>query len=245
MGSTMEGPTTVDETNADAEFERISHRLWEHAQRHPKLVHTFRFLAGALGALREARGYRPLEEHNNEDRAGYLKGLEAYLCAFKPDEAWSAGFYYNAAIMRIDACYERLLRAVLNTKRTTDQERAELEDVRGSRVLARMIKDEFNLNQPLKIECLERVRRAVNGLKHGLWGRKDDATDGTVPMARKAIDELLDILNKDELKPALKKAYDGLPPPVQVREPTRTHRSRSSAAPARAMSSTRRRRRRR
>ena len=84
----------------------------------PELSHTFRFMTGAIAALRMASslGHKNRAAYSSQDRAELFDELLAALEAIRngslPSDRWMAGFYYHSAIMRIDACYERFLKAM-------------------------------------------------------------------------------------------------------------------------------------
>ena len=85
----------------------------------PKLTHTFSFMIGAVYSLRKAdeKGHRHRATYDETDRIEHNQRLHEIIDAVAVDEipepVWIAGFYYNAAIMRIDACHERFLKAML------------------------------------------------------------------------------------------------------------------------------------
>jgi hypothetical protein len=97
----------------------------------PELAHTFSFMVGAVYSLREARarGHRDRADYAETDRADHLRRLHAVVAALSddgsPQPVWIAGFYYNSAIMRIDACYERFLKAMLEAAGATPERKAQ------------------------------------------------------------------------------------------------------------------------
>jgi hypothetical protein len=90
-------------------------RLGEFWKRNAHLLDLSRFLAGALYSLQRAEtlNYQdPREiEGDRSDHAAELTTLLAVMGGTKEGgdlpPAWEAGFYYNASIMRLDACHER------------------------------------------------------------------------------------------------------------------------------------------
>jgi hypothetical protein len=183
----------------------------------PELAHTFSFLTGAVYALREAhaRGHRDRADYGEGDRLGHLSRVETVIDAMsgdcQPEGVWVAGFYYNAAIMRIDACYERLLKAVLAASgvRLTKSGRSQSK----TNAWASQLEKVLGLGSPIRRDHLEWARGQVNKLKHDLFGRV--AAGGhaiDVPHAEAAVSELIELMERAEIRSRLSKRFAGLPP---------------------------------
>lgn len=202
--------------------ERIS-RL---AKSCPELAHTFRFVAGAVWALASARklGHRNRASYDDADRQRHLDELDEVLRAVRngvvPPQRWEAGVYYHAAIMRIDACYERLLKAVLKaagSKRLKPRRQQSGQKQSKTEKMAVEIENGLQTGS-LKRGHLESIRKEVNKLKHELFGQgiadarqrpdKDDVRN-----AVDALSELLDILENQKILSCVNSKYSSLPPP--------------------------------
>ena len=83
----------------------------------PELVHSWRFLAGAVYALDQY--YQLVDRFPSLELAeeGYIAETRKVLSFIKkgqiPAENWLRAFFYNAAAMRLDAAYERFFKACL------------------------------------------------------------------------------------------------------------------------------------
>lgn len=199
-------------------LERIS-RL---AQSCPELAHTYRFAAGAVFALASAYelGHRNRASYKEVDCLRHLDDLKEVCDSVSngaaPPAQWQAGFYYNAAIMRIAACYERLLKAVIEAINSTPPKTS----CRRSSTTEQMAKWVENGLQTGSLERthLESVRREVNNLKHGLFGQGvpdawqrinvDDLSNACA-----ALSELLAIVENQKILSCIKSKYTSLPPP--------------------------------
>lgn len=92
--------------------ERLLGRVKELSKSYPALAHELRFAVGAIWALNQAsKNHKDRASYAERDRKGHLDELQEVIKAIQqgeqPTPKWMAGFYYNAAIMRIDACRER------------------------------------------------------------------------------------------------------------------------------------------
>jgi hypothetical protein len=191
----------------------------------PELTHTFAFATGAIYALERAdqRAMRDRRSYQDVDRLTHTQivrdVLQALDSAQEPAESWIAGFLYNSAVMRLDACYERFLEAITRELKQRGQLAASV--VSGVRLSdteksARQIESSFSPPISLTRVHLEQNRSDVNRLKHRLFGR--EAADersralGDVESTSAALDELLTILETPEIQHSLRGAYQGLPP---------------------------------
>ncbi len=80
-------------------------------------VHLGRFIGGVMYALEEYHRLAtavPKQPRSNQfysDELNHL--LSAIQGAVAPPPNWLRGFFYNAAVMRLDAAWERSLRVIL------------------------------------------------------------------------------------------------------------------------------------
>ena len=206
------------------DYPDLARRIQAIASDCPELTHTFSYAIGAVYALRQAEriGIRNRGAYEEIDRAAHMQVLqrvtEALQAEKDPENTWIGGFMYNSAIPRIDACYERFLKAIKEVvekqgllvrvpvrKGMSDTEKCALE-----------IEASLKLAQPLARVYLEENRGNVNRLKHHLFGREAtnerSRTIGDIERAAAALDELLAILERVEIHTCLDRAYKALPP---------------------------------
>ena len=214
----------LDRQYAMTDYASLARRLQALAAEWPELTRTFSYMTGALYALRQADriGVRDSRLHEETDRAEQMNVLrrvtEAIQAGIDPDMAWFGGFMYHSVITRIDMSYERSLEVI----------KAELEKQgHMASVLARkgisktenfalQIEDALKLGQPLARVHLEENRRDVNRLKHHLFGREAvnqrSKTIGDLKIAAAALQELVTILERAEIRTCLAEGYKDLPP---------------------------------
>lgn len=167
----------------------------------PALVHTWRFAAGALFALSE--WYRlaekaPQVHHNEED---YISDTERLLGAIRdgvpPNGEWLRAFHYNAAVMRIDALYERLFRAVLgDTPKADGPTLYSSLQTRYPRLLP----------DPYKQSPFASVRKEVNSLKHDVGGAAPQLRERITSLCA-ALEYLFAFVSDREVKALLQREY--------------------------------------
>lgn len=194
----------------------------------PELSHTFRFMTGAIAALRMARslGHKNRAAYSSQDRVELfdelLTALEAIRNGSLPSDRWMAGFYYHSAIMRIDACYERFLKAMDHAVSTSvafsprDRPRCNMR-MSSTEKLALKLEQSLQVASPLQRENLEWTREEVNNLKHELFGHRPShakarAVVDDLENAYSAVDQLLRMMERREVLPQLQSAYSSSPP---------------------------------
>jgi hypothetical protein len=134
-----------------------------------------------------------------------------------PNNRWMAGFYYNAAIMRIDACYERFLVAMPKVPTASRSNQAGQRQDSKTNGLALQVEAYLELQSPyFERHKLETNRKEVNNLKHSLFGQlaadaKNRQADD-LENAKGAVDELLKIIEYKKILAILKSQYADLPP---------------------------------
>jgi hypothetical protein len=189
----------------------------------PQLTHTFNFMLGAVRSLREAQalGHRSRARYDEKDRRQHLKQLHRAINAVAqgdtPPSVWVAGFYYNSAIMRIDACHERFLKAMLEAVGVEAKSVRKTRGETDTDALARRLQQSLGLQSPLVRQHLESVRREVNRLKHELFGQEPrhartrlEVSD--IANAEAAIGELLTLMEDDPIRRRLAGRFSGAPP---------------------------------
>lgn len=188
----------------------------------PGLTHTFNFIVGAVYSLHEARGlgHRDRVTYGDTDPSEHVhrlkEAIDAVAVGATPAPVWIAGFYYNAAIMRIDACYERFLKAMLEAAGVKPEKAPR--DQSESDAMAGQLERTLSLDPPLAREHLTWARKEVNNLKHKLFGqepshalKRPEPSDLTNAIA--AIDELLAAMERREIRPRLASRFAAPPPP--------------------------------
>ncbi len=172
----------------------------------PALVHTWRFAAGALFALSE--WYR-LAEKTPQVRhveTKYISDVERLVDAIRdgvpPDDEWLRGFHYNAAVMRIDALYERLFRAVLGDKSKVD----------GAALYA-SLQTHYSrlLPEAYKRSLFASVREEANSLKHYVGGAAPSLRE-RVTILCTALEHLFAFVSDRDVKALLQREYGNRKP---------------------------------
>lgn len=205
-------------------YEALAGRLQALASRWPALTHTFSFATGALYALKQAEdvSIRDRRSYEEIDRPVHISLLQQVIASIEshsePQGSWVAGFMYNSAIMRLDACYERFLDAIVaELKKQRRLAPAVITSgLSDTEKHARQIETSLALQPPLERVLLEQNRGDVNRLKHRLFGREAaderNRTVGDVENAAAALEELLTILERSEIQASMTSAYQDLPP---------------------------------
>jgi len=87
---------------------------------HPAVADVFDYLAGAIFSLKHCAAL-PFLNRKGGQVAGYKKILSRYLSAIpegrSPNPYWVCGFYFNSAMVRIAACYDRIPKMILKRKK--------------------------------------------------------------------------------------------------------------------------------
>ena len=170
----------------------------------PELVHCWRFLTGVVYALNQyyqITNRYPFTKVADENE--YIQETDDVLTSIldnqPPKESWLRGFYYNAALMRLDAAYERLFKAYLDGNLIKKEERKCTscgKDKIDGPYMYKKIRDDFSSLFPEK-EYQEsnfgKVRGEVNSLKHYVGGA--DLTEREQPeLLHRALTELVAFL---------------------------------------------------
>jgi len=159
----------------------------------PELVHTWRFLAGVVYALNQyyqVTDYYP--DTTIDDEKEYIEETDGILSNILekeyPNRNWLRGFYYNAGLMRLDACYERIFKAYLDSSLDNKKE-SKCPSCGKSKIdgpyLYKKIRCNFSSffsEEKYEESNFGKVRYGVNSLKHYVGG---------APFAKREQPELL------------------------------------------------------
>lgn len=126
----------------------------------PKHVHLWRFVAGTVFALQRYETIHPASAPTAYE-AETSELLGALRRGDNPPPLWLKGFFYNAALMRLDAAWERGLRVLLNVD--------EKERLDGPKLYERLLVTTPSL-PVYKDSAFCAVRIEVNNLKHRAGG---------------------------------------------------------------------------
>jgi hypothetical protein len=192
--------------------------------KHPYLVHSWRFAVGALYALDKSYQYhveRSIEAHSAFHLIQVREVTSQISLGQAPDQIWLAGLYFNAALMRIAALYERSLRSLLiETKldeKITVIRKGKPTNIKVSvanvNELAALVQDRVFRSVPIRTTTAEKIRKEVNKLKHRVLGvLPQDAV--TIDEALQALKEIMDLLCCPQSEQELIKLYGSMVPPA-------------------------------
>ena len=152
-------------------------------------IHLGRFISGVVYALQQYERLAiaaPKKTQSNEFYQNELMGLLIALQGgVAPPSNWLRGFFYNAAIMRLDAAWERSLLVVL---RDTSKK------ANGPELYKKLCQSEPTLPD-YDNSIFKQVRREVNALKHNDEGPSEDIREEPA-ILRKGLEELLSLLKR-------------------------------------------------
>jgi hypothetical protein len=170
-----------------------------------QLAHSWRFLSGVVFALvkyHQLADYSTRHELSEEE---YVQETSKTLTQIKEKEApvgnWLRGFYYNAALMRLDAAYERFFKACLSPGSEKDK---------GPDLYRKIIKRfPSSFSGKLYQESLFcEVRHEVNSLKH-FPGGADPMEREKPDRLHRALTELVTFLKMPDVTDELRKKFSG------------------------------------
>ena len=137
------------------------------AEAHPHLIHTWRFAASALWAMRQYYTTR-LDDSTHFDDSSYVIDTFNNLEALRDDKPlspnWMRGFWFNAAIMRLDGLWERCFKVIVTNAA----------DRRNGPTLYRKCCQALEIPGDYRQSPYCKVRRIVNQLKHVEHGASAD-----------------------------------------------------------------------
>ena len=165
----------------------------------PELVHCWRFLTGVVYALDEYYQIVNVIASTKMKEQEYIQEADNVLTSIlnnqTPTENWLRGFYYNAALMRLDAAYERFFKAFIG-KQGIDGPKL-YKEIRNKLSSLFLIKKYEDSN-------FGKVRHEVNSLKHYVGGA--DLMEREKPeILQQALNELVALLNDPIVIMALNK----------------------------------------
>jgi len=147
-------------------------------------LHLSRFIAGVIYALEEYERLTIIspkrlqtDQFFSEELQNLLNSIESTL----PPPNWLRGFFYNAAIMRLDAVWERTLRIILIDDRF---------EVDGSDLYERVF-----VNQKYYGSIFHHMRTEVNHLKHRFGGLPNAVRENPTVL-RDGLTELLSLVKQ-------------------------------------------------
>lgn len=185
----------------------------------PELVHTWRFLAGVAYALNQ---YYQITYHypptKIADENEYIQETDDVLSHIlekeHPNRNWLRGFYYNASVMRLDACYERIFKAYLgislNNKEESKCSSRGKNKIDGPYLYKKIRHDFSSLfsEEQYQKSNFGKVRHEVNSLKH-CEGGADLAEREQPELFHRALTELVAFLRVQKVAEELVKKFSG------------------------------------
>lgn len=185
----------------------------------PELVHYWRFLAGVVYALNQY--YQVIDHYPTlmiADEKEYIPEthdvLSHILKKEHPNKNWLRGFYYNAGVTRLDACYERIFKAYLGSS-LNDKEESKCPSCGKNKIdgpyLYKKIRHDFSslfLEEQYEKSNFGKVRHEVNSLKH-YEGGADLAEREQPKLLQRALDELVTFLIDPKVTEVLVEKFSG------------------------------------
>lgn len=155
-------------------------------------VHLYRFVWGVLYALEEYERLAtiaPKQTQSDQSYSDEFKHLQkAFQDSVAPPPSWLRGFFYNAAVMRLDAAWERSLRVILN--KTTMK--GNLEE------LYKCLRTKEPTLPEYEQAICKQVRAEVGFLKHQDTGPSEDMRERP-EVVRDGLKQLVDLLHRKRL----------------------------------------------
>jgi hypothetical protein len=157
----------------------------------PDLAHTWRFAVGAIYALLQRVRIGKSDEDQITSDQSFVPRTTDLFNALRdnnfPEPEWLAGLWYNTAVMRLDALYERCVRALLLNKEYAKAEKL------YKKLLVALPSAKIHLGKSYNEALWSQVRDEVNGLKHYTFGARAKSRMETERTA-KALEQLLRFL---------------------------------------------------
>lgn len=180
------------QNNRANRLRRILEDLRKIQKKYPDLIHSWRFAVASVYALHHyyAAAERAPQRRGNESK--YVAKTQALITALlenqPPDSDWERGLWFNSAIMRLDAFWERIFKLLLPVG----------VDCKGPTLYLLV---QQSLKKPMTISYKEssfgKIRAKVNQLKHEPGGVSPDAReDPDLPL--QALEDMLHVL-RDEM----------------------------------------------
>jgi hypothetical protein len=182
----------------------------------PELVHSWRFLAGVVYALNQyyqATDRFPTTKITDERK--YIQETDDVLSHIleeeHPNGNWLRGFYYNAGVMRLDACYDRIFKAYLRSNLEESKCPSCGKDMINGPSLYNKIRHDFSVlfsEKQFEKSNFGKVRHEVNSLKH-YEGGADLGEREQPELLHKALTELVTFLRDPKVTKELAKQFSG------------------------------------
>lgn len=193
----------MQQKDRSAELKQLLQKIDALVDKYPRLIHSWRFAVGAMWALGHyyaADAQRPGNSISEEEYIPDTKTAIKALADDKPmSEDWERGFWFNAAIMRIDAFWERIFTMCLPAG----------VDVNGPSLYL-LVQDRKAVpsNLAYSASSFGRVRKIVNQLKHEPGGAHPTIReDRDLPM--QAMQDVLAVLDDTAIQRILQPMHQG------------------------------------
>lgn len=204
-------------SDRQAQIKLLLAELSQLIDKHPYLVHSWRFAVGAIYALDKSYQYH-VERSSYTQPASHLVQVREVISQMNlgqsPDHIWLAGFHFNAALMRIAAFYERSLRSLLIESKLDEKitviRKGKPKDIKVSKAnvndLVSIVQDRLFKAKPIRTTAADKIRKEVNNLKHQVLGvLPQDAV--TMDEAIQALKEIMHLLRAPQSEQELIKLY--------------------------------------
>jgi len=152
-------------------------------------IHLGRFIGGVVYALEEYDRLALVAPKEPKSDKFYSDEVQNLLSSIQggvnPPANWLRGFFYNAAVMRLDAAWERSIRVILrdNNKKSN-----------GPGLYKKLCRSEPALSE-YNDSMFKRVRKEVNALKHEHQGPSVDIRENP-EVLREGLEQLLGLLKR-------------------------------------------------
>jgi hypothetical protein len=177
---------------------RFLQEIRELIDEYPRLTHTWRFAASAVWAMGRYyaadKVYRPTSIHEDAYVEDTKTNIDALIENNRLSEDWERGFWFNAAIMRLDALWERLFKLYVPSG----------VDCNGPSLYALVqARRETPSTEKYDVSTFGRIRQIVNQLKHDAGGAHPSIReDRELPV--QMMEDLLAIIRDKTLSASLK-----------------------------------------
>lgn len=173
----------------------------------PALIHAWRFAVGTVYAMAEyQRLFLQFPAPKNPPEECYIEETITMLHEIRnnnqpAEQNWLRGFFYNAAVMRTDAFFERAFKAILKEKE---------KNISNGPKLYEKMKKKFPEHFQLCYDqsFFGQIRKEVNALKHDVGGVEPNDREKQMVLLN-ALKELLKILQDDKILKELKTNFRG------------------------------------
>ena len=170
---------------------------------YPRLTHTWRFMASAVWAIGHYYAADAVQPPRDIAEDAYVEDTKTNIAALIEDKAvsqdWERGFWFNSAIMRLDALWERLFK--LFVPQGVNCNGPSLYALVQARMATRC-------THTYEDSSFGRVRQIVNQLKHETGGAHPNIRENReLPM--RTVEDLLVVIRDKALSASLKSIGKG------------------------------------